>query len=88
MGIGKIDYVFPKILILPADNGVKASHKNRLYSHSIFVLAFQPWPAIPEVKTYIYSNLTPASLKTVPETVQSSRETEAAIVTSNLIWYS
>ena len=33
-------------------------------------------------KKYIYSNLTPASLKTVPETVQSSRETEAAIVTS------
>ena len=41
-GIGKIDYIFPKILTLPADNGVKASHKNRLYSHSIFVLAFLP----------------------------------------------
>ena len=35
---------------------------------------------------YIYSNLTPASLKTVPETLQSSRGTETSIVTSNFIW--
>ena len=39
---GKIDYTFPKILTLPADNGVKMTHKKRFYSHSIFVLAFQP----------------------------------------------
>ena len=69
-------------------SSVKTLHKKRLYSHSIFVLVFQPWPAIPVVKKYIYSNLTPASLNTVltVDTVQSSRETEATIVTSNLIW--
>ena len=40
---GKINYTFLKILTLPADNAVKTSHKKRLYSHSIFVLAFQPF---------------------------------------------